>query len=136
MTVWTAAHQASLSFPISQSLLKLMSTELVMLSNHLILWRPLLLLTSIFVSIRDFTNELALRIRWPKYWSFSTSLSNEYSGLIYFRIDWFDFFAVQGTLIYINLKDFPGDELVKNPPANIGDARDVGLIPGSGRSLE
>ena len=107
-----------------------------MLSNHLILWRPLLLLTSIFVSIRDFTNELALRIRWPKYWSFSTSLSNEYSGLIYFRIDWFDFFAVQGTLIYINLKDFPGDELVKNPPANIGDARDVGLIPGSGRSLE
>ena len=136
MTPWTAAHQASLSFPISQSLLKLMSIELVMLSNHLILWHPLLLLTSIFVSIRDFTNELALQIRWPKYWSFSTSLPNEYSGLIYFRIDWFDFFAIQGTLIYINLKDFSGGALVKNPPANVGDARDVGMISGSGRSLE
>ena len=76
------------------------STELVMLSNHLILWHPLLLLPSIFLSIRFFPRELALRIRWPKYWSFSIgiSLSNEYSGLISYRIDWFDLLAVQGTL--------------------------------------
>ena len=81
-----AAHQASLSFTISQSLLKLMSIELVMPSNHLILCCPLLLLPSIFPSIRVFSRELALRIRWPKYWSFSISPSNEYSGLISFRI--------------------------------------------------
>ena len=105
-----------------------------MLSNHLILWHPLLLLTSIFVSIRDFTNELALQISWPKYWSFSTSLPNEYSRLIYFRIDWFDFFAIQGTLIYINLKVFSGGVLVKNPLANVGDARDTGSIPGLRKS--
>ena len=88
-----------LSFTISQSLLKLMYTELVMPSNHLILFRPLLL-SSIFPSIRVFRSELTLHIRWPKYWSFSfsTSPSNEYSGLISFRIDWFDLLAVQGTL--------------------------------------
>ena len=109
MTPWTAAHQASLSFTISQSLLKLMSTELVKLSNHLILCCPLLLLLSIFPSIRVFSNELALCIRWPKYWSFSFSISpfNEYSGLVSFRIDWFDL-AVHGTfqslLQYHNLK--------------------------------
>ena len=96
-TPWTAAHQAPLSFSISQSLLKFMSVELVMLSNHLILCWPLLLLPSIFPSIRVFSNESALHIRWPKYWNFSSSPSDEYSGLISFRIDWFDLLAVQGT---------------------------------------
>ena len=96
-TLWTAVCQASLSFTIFQSLLKLMSTESVMPSNHLILCRPLLLLPSIFPSIRVFSNESALSIRWPKYWSFSISPSNKYSGLISFRTDWFDL-AVQGTL--------------------------------------
>ena len=88
-TPWTAAHQASLSVTISWSLFKLMSIELMMPSNHLILFHPLLLLPSIFPSIRVFSNQLALRIRWLKYWSFSfsTSPSNEYSGLISFRMD-------------------------------------------------
>ena len=97
---WIAARQASLSFTISESLLKFTSTELVMPSNHLILCHPLLLLPSIFPSIRVFSNELALYIRWPKYWrlSFSISPSNKYSVLITFRIDWFDLLAVQGTL--------------------------------------
>ena len=96
---WTAACQASLSFTVSQSLLKLMSIELMMPSNHLILCHPLLFLPSIVPSIRVFSNESALRIRWPKYWSFSFSISpsSKYSGLISFRIDWFDL-AVQGTL--------------------------------------
>ena len=93
-TPWTAACQASLSFTISWSLLKLMSIESVMPSHPLL---PLLL-PSIFPSIRVFSNELPLRIQWPKYWSFSISHSNEYSGLISFRIDWFDLLAVQGTL--------------------------------------
>ena len=99
-TPWTAAHQASLSFTISQTLLKPMSIELVMPSNHLILCHPILLLPSIFPSIRVLSNELALHIRWPNYWrfSFSISPSNKYSGLISFRIDWFDLLAVQGTL--------------------------------------
>ena len=97
-TPWTAACQASLSFTISQSLLKLMSIESVMPSNHLIFCHLLLLLPSIFPSIRVFSNESALLIKWPKYWSFSISPSNEYSGLISFRIDWFDLLAVQGTL--------------------------------------
>ena len=96
-TPWTAERQASLYFTISQSLLKLTSIELVM-SNHLILCFPLLLLLSIFSSIRVFSNASALLIRWPKYWSFSISPSNEYSGLISFKIDWFDLLAVQGTL--------------------------------------
>ena len=95
---WTAAHQASLSITNSWSLLKFMSIESVMPSNHLILWHPLLLPTSIFPSIRVFSNKSALHIRWPKYWSFSISPSNDYSGLISFRINWFDLFAVQGTL--------------------------------------
>ena len=92
--------QASLSFTIYQSLLKLMSIESVMPSNHLILCCPLLLLPSIFPSIRVFSNESVLRIRRPKYWSFSfsISLSNDYAGLISIRIDWFDLLAVQGTL--------------------------------------
>ena len=99
-TPWTAARQVSLSFTISQNFLKLILNEWVMPSNHLILWRPLLLLPSIFPSSSVFSNESALCIRWPKYWSFSfsISLSNEYSGLISFRIDWFDLLAVQGTL--------------------------------------
>ena len=97
-TPWIAAYQAPLSFTISWSLLKLMSIELVMLSNHLIFCHPLLLLTSIFPSIRVFSNESALHIRGPKYWSssFSTSPYKEYSGLISFRIDCFDLLAVQG----------------------------------------
>ena len=97
---WTAAHQAFLSFTISQSVLKLMSIESVMPSNHLILCRPLLLLPSLFPSIRVFSSELALHIKWPKYWSFSFSISpsDEYSGLVSFRIDWLDLLAVQGTL--------------------------------------
>ena len=95
---WTAACQASLSFIISQSLLKLMSIESVMPSTHLIFYCPLLLLPSIIPSIRVFYNETFLCIRWPKYWSFSISPSNEYSGLISFRIDWLDLLAVQGTL--------------------------------------
>ena len=96
----TGARQASLSITNSQSLLKLMSIESVMPSNHLVLCHPLLLLPSIFPSIRVFSNELALRIRWPKYWSFSFSISpsNEYSGLISFRMDWLDLLAVQRTL--------------------------------------
>ena len=97
---WPAACQASLSFTISQSLLSLMSIESVMLSNHLILCHPLLLLPSIFPSIRVFSNESVLCIRWPKYWnlSFSISPSNEYAGLISFRIDWFDLPVVQGIV--------------------------------------
>ena len=98
VTPWTAACQSSLSFTFSQSLLNLLSIESVMLSNRLILSCPLLLLPSIFSSISVFSNELALPIRWPKYWSFSFSPSNEYSGLSSFRIDWFGLFAVQGTL--------------------------------------
>ena len=99
-TVWTAARRAFLSFTISQSLLKFMSIELVMPSNHFILCCPLLLLLSIFPIIRVSSNELALCIRWPKYWSFSFSIcpSNDYSRLISFRIDWFDLLVVQGTL--------------------------------------
>ena len=97
---WTAAHQASLSITDSRSLLKLMSIESVMPSNHLILCQPLLLLPSVFPSIRVFSSESVLLIRWPKYWSFSFSISpsNDYSGLISFRIDWFNLLAVQGTL--------------------------------------
>ena len=93
-------HQASLSFTISQSLFRFMSIELVMPSNYIILCRPLFPLPSIFPSIRVFSNELALHIRWPKYWSFNFSInpSNKYSGLISFRTDWFDLLAVQETL--------------------------------------
>ena len=100
VTPWTAAHQASMSITNSQSLLKLMSIESVMPFNHLILCRPLLLLPSVFPSIRVFSNESTLRMRWPKYWSFSFSISpsSEYSGLISFRMDWLGLLAVQGTL--------------------------------------
>ena len=100
MTPWTEARQASLSITNSLSLLKLMPIESMIPSNHLILCHPLLLPPSIFPIIRVFSNESALRIRWPKYWSLSCSisLSNEYSGLISFRMDWLDLLAVQGTL--------------------------------------
>ena len=98
-TPWTAACQASLSITNSRSLFKLMSIESVMPSNHFIFCRPLLLLPSIFPSIRVFSDKSILHIRWPEYWSFSFSIShsNEYSGLISFRIDWLDLLAVQGT---------------------------------------
>ena len=100
MTPWTTARQVSLSITNSWSLLKLMSIESVMPSNHLILCHPLLLLPSIFPRIRVFSNESFLRIRWPKYWSFSFNISpsNEHSGQISFRMDWLDLLAVQGTL--------------------------------------
>ena len=100
MTPWTVARQASLSITNSRSLFKLISIASVMPSNHLILCRPLLLLPSIFPSIRVFSNESVIHIRWPKYWSFSFSISpaNEYSGLISFRMDWLDLPAVPGTL--------------------------------------
>ena len=100
VTLWTAAGQASLSFTISLSLLKRMSIESVLPSNRLNLCDPLLLLPSVFPSIRVFSNESALCLTWPKYWCFSYSInpSNEYSGLIYFRIDWFDLLVVPGTL--------------------------------------
>ena len=109
MTPWTAACQASLSFSISCNLLKLVFIELVMSSNHLVLCSYPLLLPSIFLSLRGFSNESALFIRWPKYWSlsFSISHSNEYSGLISFRIDWFDFLTVEGTLKSL-LQQFKG----------------------------
>ena len=100
MTAWTAARQASLPITNSWRLLKLMSIESVMPSNHLILCHPLFLLPSVFPSIRVFSNESVICIRWPKYWSFSFSInpSNEYSGLISFRMDWLDLLAVQGAL--------------------------------------
>ena len=103
LTLWDpmdCSKQASLSIINARSLLKLMSIEAVMPSNHLILCRPLLFLPSIFPSIRVFSNKSALHLRWPKYWSFSFSISpsNEYSGLIFFRIDWLDLLAIQGTL--------------------------------------
>ena len=98
-TPWTAAHQASLSITNSQSLPKLMCIESVMPSNHLILCRPLLLLPSIFPSIKVFSNESVLHLRWPKYWSFSFNISpsNEHPGLISFRMDWLNLLAVHGT---------------------------------------
>ena len=108
VTPWTAAHQASLSITNTQSLLRLLSIESVMPSNHLILCHPLLLLSSIFPSIRVFSNESVLHIGWPKNWSFSFSISpsNEYSGLISFRVDWLDLLAVQGTLKFQFNKGF------------------------------
>ena len=103
VTPWTAAHQAALSFGISWSFFKLMSIESGMPSNHHILCHPRLLLPSIFPSIRVFSNESALHIRWPKYWIFSfiISPSNEYSGFISFRMDWLDLLAVQETPLYV-----------------------------------
>ena len=179
VTPWTAACQASLSITNSWSLPILMSNKSVMPSNHLMLCHPLLLLPSVFPSIRVFSNESALRIRWPKYWSlsFSISPSNEYSGLISFRMDWLDLLAVQGTLksllqhhsskalilqclalicsnycphypvILIQLYNINPSHLnkqipqasqmtlvVKNLPINARDIRDLGSVPGLGRS--
>ena len=118
-TPWTAAHQASLSFTISKSLLKLTSIESVLPSNHLILCRPLLLLPSIFPSIRVFSIQLALCIRWPKYWSFSFSISpsNEHSGLI-LRMDCLDLLALQGTLksLLQHQQELPADILLCHSP--------------------
>ena len=131
---WTAACQAFLSFTISQSLPKFMSFESVMLSNHLILCHPLLLLPSIFPSLRVFYDESALHIRWPIYWSFSFSIrsSNEYSGLISFRIDWLGLFAVQGTLKSLlqhhNWKasvSFPESQLFISGDQSIGTSASV-----------
>ena len=144
----TIACQASLSFTISWSLLKLISMESVMPSSHLILCSPLLLLPFLFCSIRVFSNESALYHRWPKYCSFSFSInpSNEYSGLASFRMDWFDLLVIRGTLdregkeLVKKGLEFasawasgclPGGSVVKNLPANAGD---IGLIPGLGRS--
>ena len=112
-TPWTAARQAFLSITNSQSLLKLMSIESVMPSNHLILCRPLLLPPSIFPSIRVFSNELVLCIRWPKYWSFSFSISpsNEYSGPISFRMDWLDLLAIQGSSLTPQFKSISASVL-------------------------
>ena len=113
MTPWTAACQASLSFTISWSLLRLMSFELVMPLNHLILYRSLLLLPSLFPSIRVFASESALCITWSKYWSFSFSISpsNEYLGLIFFRMDCFDLLAVQGTFKVFTTTSFKASVL-------------------------
>ena len=113
-TPWTAACQASLSFAISQSLLKLMFIDLLMPCKHLILCHPLLLLPSIFPSIRVFSKESVLHIRWPNYWSFSfsISLSNEYSGLISFRMDWLDLLAIQG-----NFKSFQRNQFFGAQPS-------------------
>ena len=112
---WTAARQASLSITNSQSLLKLMSLESVMPSNHLILCRPLPLLPSVFPSIRVFSDKSVLRIRWPKYWSFSFSISpsNEYSGSISFRMDWLDLLAVQGTLRHLLQHHSPKPQILQ-----------------------
>ena len=117
-TPWTAACQVSLSFTISWSLLKFMSIELVMSPNHFILCHLLLFLPSIFPSIRVFSNEMALRIRWPKYWSFSFSISssNDYSGLISFRIDWFDRLAVWGTLKSLLQHNSSKASVLQRPP--------------------
>ena len=120
------------------SLLKFISIESVMPSNHLFLCCPLLLLPSIFPRIRVFSSELALRIRWPKCWSFSISLSNEYSGLISYRIDWFDLLSVQWTLSHLadqktkTNRDLSGDTVVKNLPSN---AKDSDSIPGLGTQI-
>ena len=127
VTPWTTAHQVSLSITNSQSLLKLTSIALVMPSNHLILCCPLLLMLSIFPSIRVFSNESVLCIRWPKYWSFSFSISP--SGLISFRMDWLDLLAVQGTLK--SLLQHHSDSAGKESACNAGD---LDSVPGFGRS--
>ena len=129
MTPWTVAHQASLSFSISWRLLRFLSIESVMLSNHLILCHPFLRLPSIFPSIRVFSNKLAHSIRWPKYWSFrfGISPSNEYTKLIFFRIHWFYLLAVQEPPTVRVYLDFPGGLVVKNLNANVGN---LGSISG------
>ena len=136
VTPWTAAHQASLSFTVSQSLLKLMSIESVMPSNHLIFCHPLLLLLSIFPSIRVFSSESTLCIRWPNYWSFSFSISpfNEYSGLISFRLDWLDLLSVQETLKSLLQHHNSKASILRCSGFYGPTLTSVHLIPGSGRS--
>ena len=116
---WTAARQASMFITNSWSLLKLMSTELVMPSNHFILCHPLLLPPSIFPSIRVFSNESVFHIRWPKYWSFSFNISpsSEYSGLISFRMDWLDLLSVQGTLKHLQFGSSPAPQFESINPS-------------------
>ena len=141
-TPWTAARQASLSIANSRSPPQTMSIESVMPSNHLILCHPLLLLPSIFPSIKFFPNESALHIRWPKYWSFSFNISpsNEHPGLISFRIDWLDLFAVQGTLksliqYHMSLKlTFNWLKAISWPPADFMGGQGSAILPG--RRLE
>ena len=136
-TPWTVACQASLSITNSQSLLKLMAIESVMPSNHLILWCPLLLPPSIFPSIRVFSNESVLRIRWPKYWSFSFSISpsNEHSGSISFRIDWFDLLAVQGTLS-LGMQELWSGRLHKRKSFELNFKRPKALDQTVGKKIE
>ena len=119
-TSWTTARQAPLSFTISQSLLKSMSIESLMLSDHLILCHPLFLLPSTFHNIRVFSNQLAVHIRWSKYWSFSfsNSPSNEHSGLISFRMDWLDLLAVQGTLKSSSTPQFKKHQFFGTQPSS------------------
>ena len=135
-TPWTAAHQASLSITNSQSLPKSMSIESVMPSNHLILCHPLLLLPSIFPSIRVFSNESALRIRWPKYWSFSFNISpfNEHPGLVSFRMDWLDLLTVQGTLKNLLLHHSSKASIGSDRKVSAYNVGHLGSIPGWGRS--
>ena len=132
-TPWTAAHQASLSFTISQSLLKFISIESVMPSSHLILCRPLLLPSS-FLSMRVFTNELAIHIRWPKCWRFSfcISPSSEYSGLISFKIDWFDLLAVQGTLKTLKISNVNSTCNLNSLPGNVAYSQILGTMTSLG----
>ena len=124
-TPWNAVCQTSLFFTISWSLLKLMFIELVMPSNHLVLCCPLLLLSYVFPSIRVFSNESALHTRWPKYWNFSFSISpfNEYSGLISFRIDWFDVLAVQRTLNSLLQQDSSKHQFFSTQPSLWSNSR-------------
>ena len=136
-TPWTAACQVSLSFTISWSLLKFMSIELVMSPNHFILCHLLLFLPSIFPSIRVFSNEMALRIRWPKYWSFSFSISssNDYSGLISFRIDWFDHLAVWGTLKSLLQHNSSKASVLQRPPLFMAQLLHPYMTTGKSKAL-
>ena len=136
-TPWTAACQVSLSFTISWSLLKFMSIELVMSPNHFILCHLLLSLPSIFPSIRVFSNEMALRIRWPKYWSFSFSISssNDYSGLISFRIDWFDRLAVWGTLKSLLQHNSSKASVLQRPPLFMAQLLHPYMTTGKSKAL-
>ena len=136
-TPWTAACQVSLSFTISWSLLKFMSIELVMSPNHFILCHLLLFLPSIFPSIRVFSNEMALRIRWPKYWSFSFSISsaNDYSGLISFRIDWFDRLAVWGTLKSLLQHNSSKASVLQRPPLFMAQLLHPYMTTGKSKAL-
>ena len=137
VTPWTAACQVSLSFTISWSLLKFMSIELVMSPNHFILCHLLLFLPSIFPSIRVFSNEMALRIRWPKYWSFSFSISsaNDYSGLISFRIDWFDHLAVWGTLKSLLQHNSSKASVLQRPPLFMAQLLHPYMTTGKSKAL-